>query len=1469
MNRNLGKTARIVLAIFLLWMCVVTEDGSVHAAAGGDWDRGSARIGAIAAGSFHSLALKRDGTVQAWGKNDDGQAIVPSDLNGVKAVAAGSSHSLALKANGEVVAWGKNDVGQINVPIGLSGVVAIAANGSYSLALKSNGEVVAWGSNSSGQTAVPAGLNHVIAIAAGNEHALALKSDGTLVSWGSNTYGESAVPPGLVDVVAIAAGDAYSLALKSNGEVVAWGKSNVAQTSVPSGLDKVVAIAAGEAHALALKSDGSVVIWGSNQSGQAAIPAGLNHVVAVAAGKGHSMALQLDDTIMAWGDNGDGQSTAPGNVSIPVKAKAISGGGSHSMALRSDGIIDAWGRNDYGESTVAAGLTGVAAIAAGRYHSVALKSDGTVVVWGHNIAKSNMPTDLDGVVKVDANGWYSMALQSDGTVRAWGSNSLGQTNVPAGLSGVVDIAAGTYHALALKSDGTIAAWGNDSDGQVSGVTGLSDVVAVAAGGNHSLALKSDGTVVAWGSNSTYNYGQTAIPAGLSNAIAVAAGEWHSLALKSDGTVVAWGNNDFGQSTVPAGLNHVVAIAAGYGHSMALKADGTVVAWGDNADGETNVPGNANLSDLSISTGALSPSFAPSVTSYTYQYVGASTATIAVTAMLTDSAHAALLIDGQVQPSGTAVPVSLSAGSTTTVPVRVEPYIKPGKTYAVTVRRDSTPPLILFGTDGNESHTQSASTTVAVTDTESGLDTATLEYAWSADTTEPTGGWSHFASGDTLTAGGTNGDTYLHIRARDRVGNVAHTVSNRFRLDNAAPNVIITMVTADGNAYMDNTWTSQEVTVRVNAADAGGITDLTYSADGGTTWHGYTSEVQLQNEGEFPFFVRAVDSAGNVALEQRTVKISKTGLKLTPTLVKADGSSYTSGTWTNAGVTASVYAEAGASGIASLTYMLDGGVPQSYVNNAPIRLQQEGKHALLFRITDTAGNTASLPLAVHIDETPSTVAFGTDGSESWAVTASTSVTVSDAGSGVSSPALAYAWAADTTEPSAGWKPFANGSEISFGGVDGDRYLHVRAQDAAGNAVHAVSNRFRLDQSTAELGNMMISAGTLNPVFAPGTIQYAANVANEVSSIRVTPAVIDETDTVSVSLQGGLPQIVPGGQASPPLSLDVGANTMEVRVTALNGAAKTYTVTVTRAAASGTTSGGDSDSSSSSGSELSDDAQLQSLQVLEHGMELVFTPAFRKDLLDYQVQTTAAQVEIRGQAENSQSTVSINGRIVTGGVTVPLDVGDNRNEIVVKSVNGISKTYVLTIHRTKAEAGYTCPFIDLKGHWAEKEVCEASKMGIVMGISDISYEPDRYITRAEFTVMLVRAMKIPTGGDTSSSSFTDARDIPKWAKSAVAAAAARGISEGYPDGKYYPQKSIDRTELSAMLARAIRLETEGSPAIYADDADIPLWGKPHVYKLKQLGILSGYGDNRFWTKDYTTRAQAGVALLRLLKLEKPAQ
>ena len=278
---------------------------------------------AIATSNYHSLAVKEDGTVVAWGDNLHKQSDVPNRSRGGVAVSTGWAHSLALKDDGTVVAWGLNKHKQCDVPNGLKGVIAVAAGRKHSLALKDDGTVVAWGLNNHKQCEVPQGLKDVIAVAAGWSHSLALKEDGAVVAWGENLYKQCEVPLGLKDVILIEAGAFYSLAVKEDRTVVAWGDNFSYQCEVPKELKEVIAVAAGRNHSLAVKEDGTVVAWGRNYNQQCEVPKGLKGVIAVAAGWSHSLALKEDGTLVAWGRNNYNQCKVPNGLYVKTNADVI------------------------------------------------------------------------------------------------------------------------------------------------------------------------------------------------------------------------------------------------------------------------------------------------------------------------------------------------------------------------------------------------------------------------------------------------------------------------------------------------------------------------------------------------------------------------------------------------------------------------------------------------------------------------------------------------------------------------------------------------------------------------------------------------------------------------------------------------------------------------------------------------------------------------------------------------------------------------------------------------------------------------------------------------------------------------------------------------------------------------------------------------------------------------------------------
>jgi alpha-tubulin suppressor-like RCC1 family protein len=175
----------------------------------------------VKGGNYHSVALKTDGTVWAWGYNYYGQLgdgtytdrstpAQVSNLTDVKAISTLSSHALALKSDGTVWAWGYNYFGQLgdntttnrNTPVqvqNLTNVVAVAAGGSHSLALKSDGTVWAWGNNYSGQLGDNSTTNRSLPVQVPICPVFPLFMPVPLIPWPSNTT--AAFGPGVLIIM--------------------------------------------------------------------------------------------------------------------------------------------------------------------------------------------------------------------------------------------------------------------------------------------------------------------------------------------------------------------------------------------------------------------------------------------------------------------------------------------------------------------------------------------------------------------------------------------------------------------------------------------------------------------------------------------------------------------------------------------------------------------------------------------------------------------------------------------------------------------------------------------------------------------------------------------------------------------------------------------------------------------------------------------------------------------------------------------------------------------------------------------------------------------------------------------------------------------------------------------------------------------------------------------------------------------
>jgi len=268
----------------------------------------------------------------AWG-NGDGDTNAPAAATNLVAFDTSWQHSLALRGDGRVIAWGPDFYGETVVPAAATNVVAVTAGNYYSVALREDGSLVIWGHTSFGEANVPPDATNLVAITAGGFSSVGLREDGTLVPWGNSTYGQAPIPAFASNIVAVASGTFHTLALRADRSVVAWGDNLFGQINVPPTATNVIAIAAGREHNLALRADGTVIAWGYNDSGQATVPPNATNVTAIAAGGYHSEALRADGTIVGWGQDDNGQTDTP---PLPAQAVLLEAGAYHSAVLLRD-----------------------------------------------------------------------------------------------------------------------------------------------------------------------------------------------------------------------------------------------------------------------------------------------------------------------------------------------------------------------------------------------------------------------------------------------------------------------------------------------------------------------------------------------------------------------------------------------------------------------------------------------------------------------------------------------------------------------------------------------------------------------------------------------------------------------------------------------------------------------------------------------------------------------------------------------------------------------------------------------------------------------------------------------------------------------------------------------------------------------------------------------------------------------------
>ncbi len=197
-----------------------------------------------------------------------------------------------------------------------------------------------------------------------------------------------------------------------------------------------------------------------------------------------------------------------------------------------------------------------------------------------------------------------------------------------------------------------------------------------------------------------------------------------------------------------------------------------------------------------------------------------------------------------------------------------------------------------------------------------------------------------------------------------------------------------------------------------------------------------------------------------------------------------------------------------------------------------------------------------------------------------------------------------------------------------------------------------------ESDVALSALTLSDGELTPSFRPESTAYACTVTNEVAGLRVAPTA-RSAGIVELTINGAS---ATSGVMSPEIALDVGGNTIEVRVEGVDGfSSRLYAIAVYR--------------------EASDNAHLSNLQVSRGTLR----PAFHPDTLAYRdtIDVEASSIRVRPTREHPDATITVNGTTVSSGSNsdpIPMDYGENTITVTVTAGDGTTQeTYAITVVR----------------------------------------------------------------------------------------------------------------------------------------------------------------------------------------------
>lgn len=205
-----------------------------------------------------------------------------------------------------------------------------------------------------------------------------------------------------------------------------------------------------------------------------------------------------------------------------------------------------------------------------------------------------------------------------------------------------------------------------------------------------------------------------------------------------------------------------------------------------------------------------------------------------------------------------------------------------------------------------------------------------------------------------------------------------------------------------------------------------------------------------------------------------------------------------------------------------------------------------------------------------------------------------------------------------------------------------------------------------------------------------------------------------------------------------------------------------------------------------------------------------------------------------------------------------------EIALADARGIAAYYGLE-KKTEGETDPEPAFRDCRKHWAREYVDAAAAAGWVAGVGNGLFAPDDALTRGMFVTMLARLAGV-NQADYPDSRFSDV-EASAWYAPSVSWAASEGIVSGVGDGKFEPNRNITRQEMAVIMAGYLAWKgidttpgTEASAYNIADLDDIAPWALKSVCFCYEKKLLTGRGTS-FAPLANATRAEACVVLCGL--------